>query len=158
MSAPVPPLRVDPGWYWWLIMPQDQKAWAEFRAANRAPAIVVRKVMRGQNETNEIVVFQVKQPIAWTLPVPPMKAPKGAQTNVSDLISGPPPSPHWTVALQEFMDIPLKPFRAVGEATKQTTNALTLLVWGGAAVLLFNLYQGSRVRRAELEASAEDAA
>lgn len=148
MSAALPPRRVEPGWYWWLIMPRDQKAWSAFTALNKG-ALFVRKTMRGQNEINEVAVFEVKTPIAWTLDVPPMRAPKGLRTNLEDLISGPPPSPHWTAALEEILGKPMAKAR-------EASTALSVVLWGGAAILLFNLFQTTRARRAAEVAPALD--
>jgi hypothetical protein len=145
MSA-LPPLRVDPGWYWWLQMPQDAREFATFSSAQRG-ALRVRMVYRGQNETSEILVFQVLQTIAWTLSTPPVRAPKGARTRLDDIISGPAPQPHWTVALQDFADAPGK---KIGEAS----SALSLVLWGGAAILLFNLYRRTKAPPELAEESA----
>jgi hypothetical protein len=149
MSA-LPPLRVDPGWYWWLIMPQDQKDYSAFTAANRGK-MFVRKVFRGQSETNEVIVFEVKEPIAWTLATPPAKARKGFKTELDDLIKGPAPDPHWTVALTDILGKPLEKAREAG-------SALTLVLWGGAAIVLFNLFRATApARAAATEPATEDA-
>lgn len=134
MSA-VPPLRVEAGWYWFLVMPQDVAIYSAFLKAN--PAVRPRKVYRSQGETNEIVVFQVLSPVAWTLATPPSPAPKGFRTELADIIAAPPPSPHWTIPLSEFAEAPFK-------AAKEASSALSLVLWGGAAILLFNLYRSSR--------------
>lgn len=144
MSA-LPPIRVDPGWYWWLQMPQEARELSAFTAANRS--MRVRMVYRGQNETSEIIVFQVLAPIAWTLSTPPVRAPKGARTRLDDIIGSPPPQPHWTVPLQDFLDAPGK---KLGEAS----SALSLVLWGGAAILLFNLYRRTKAPAALEESAA----
>lgn len=149
MSA-LPPLRVDPGWYWWLIMPQDRQDYAAFTAANKGK-MFVRKVFRGQSETNEVIVFEVKQAIAWTLATPPAKARKGFKTELDDLIKGPPPDPHWTVALTDILGKPLEKAREAG-------SALSLLLWGGAAIVLFNVFRSTApAARAEPDLATEDA-
>lgn len=148
MNAALPPLRVDPGWYWWLVMPQDRQAYAAFAAANKGK-VIVRKLMRGQSETNEVIVIEVREPVAWTLATPPKRAPKGIRTELSDLVQGPQPDPHWTVALEEILGAPVRMVREAG-------SALSLLVWGGAALLLFNLFRNTAPRRSD-EPATEDA-
>ena len=148
MSA-LPPLRVDPGWYWWLIMPQDQKDYSAFTAANKGK-MFVRKVMRGASETNEVIVFEVKQALAWTLASPPRKAPKGFKTELNDIIKAPQPDPHWTVALTDILGKPMEKVREAG-------SALSLVLWGGAAIVLLNLFRSTRPHAELAEPATEEA-
>lgn len=131
---------LQPGWYWWLVFPQDAKAWSDFTKANSVAAkgpLRVRKVFRGQHEQNEIPVFEVVgTPLAWTFSTPASKAKKKDKTELDDLIGGPNPSPSLIAAVE---DIAGKPIALV----KQGNDALKLVAIGAGAILLFNLFRNT---------------
>lgn len=131
-----------PGWYWWLVEPRDAKAWGDFVLNNSAAAkgpLRVRMVFRGQNEKTEIPIFEVigGGSLLWTLPTPAMKARKGINTKLSDLIQGPHPSPSLVAAVEDILGKP-------AAAAKEITSGLKLLAIGAGAILLVNLYRNTR--------------
>lgn len=143
MNPALPPLVLAPGWYWWIKSPAEDAAYSAFWSANRL-IMKPRKILRGQSETNELIVFEVLAPLPWTLPGPPSRAPKGQRTELDDIIKGPAPDPHWTVQLGDLLGKPWQPIRDAG-------NAVKVLVFGGAAVLLFNLYQNTKRQEEQRE-------
>jgi hypothetical protein len=139
INTALPPVRLEPGWYWYhversrstlttWIKSEQQKAWEQFSEDNAA-VIKVRKQFAGDTSKAVVYVFELVAPIAWTLPGVPSKAPRKAQTELKDLSS--------SQAVKASPDLQ----QLVAEAGATTGSALKLIVWGGAAVLLFNLFR-----------------
>ena len=84
---------IGPGWFWYFVdWRKDGTAFAAFQKANRGN-FEVRKVFGyPQMPDYSVVVFEVPiEPLEWTLPGYPSPAPKGADTELTDLESGPEP-------------------------------------------------------------------
>ncbi len=139
INTALPPVRLEPGWYWyhvertgtgalaWLKSDQE-KAWDAFAQAH-GDVLKIRKQFAGDTAKAVVFVFELVAPIAWTLPGVPSRAPRKAQTNLSDLSSSP------TVKASPDLQ------QLVIEAGETTVSALQLVLLGGAAVLLFNLFR-----------------
>lgn len=141
MITALPPVRLEPGWYWYHVerASDQEKAWEVFSRAN-IETLKVRKSFAGDTARALVFVFELRQPIAWTLPGVPSKAPRKLATELRDLSS--------SEQVRASPDLAA----LVAEAGSNTSGALTLLVWGGAAVLLFNLFRSTRPREVVEEA------
>lgn len=128
------PSIIFPGWYWYDYELKREAEVLAYLAANRGSMIVRR---RWEGDSVHAMVFEVRQNIRWTIYGLPTKAPKGARTELSDMVSGPPPSPSFTTLVEEMGE-------KVKEGAKSTSTALNVLVWGAVAVVLFNLYSATK--------------
>jgi hypothetical protein len=147
----LPPVRLEPGWYWYHFIRKDvEKEWDAFKAANQG-VLKLRTQFSGDASTPIVeslpnwvpsplsqpppaivVVFELVAPLAWTLPGIPSKAPKKAATTLKDISSS-----------SEVKESPSLQ-KLIADAGGTVTGALSLLLWGGAAVLLFNLFRSTR--------------
>jgi hypothetical protein len=139
INTALPPVRLDPGWYWyhvertgtgklaWLKSDQ-QKAWEKFAEAH-AEVLKIRKQFAGDTSKAIVFVFELTQPIAWTPPGVPSKAPRKAATELKDLSS--------SATVKASPDLT----QLVAEAGGSASSALQLVLWGGAAILLFNFFR-----------------
>lgn len=120
------------GWYWAFLDPgwESSTGWTEFSKKN--PGVKTTKTV-GSLEKGSWVLFNVPgpQPVIWTLPGFPTKAFKGAATEYSDVIDQSQNEPSTASQLEEFL----------GSIGKQLGSAGQVLLWGGVAVLLWQLYQ-----------------
>ena len=81
------PQWVGPGWFWWFVDWQiDGYEYVDFQRRNKGH-FNVRKVIGTEPGVNySVIVFEVPtQPILWTLRGMPMPAPKGIDTELTDL-------------------------------------------------------------------------
>src|SRR5688572_7961365 len=109
INTNLPPVRLEPGWYWYHFIRKDTEAqWDAFKAANSA-TLKLRSSFSGEASTPMttgvfggttpnwvpsvfpepppamVVVFELVGPLSWTLPGIPSKAPKKAKTTLKDL-------------------------------------------------------------------------
>lgn len=138
--------QLEAGWYWWdFAQAMDGDAWVAFTQANRG-VLFTRKTWQGHDRT--AVLFELRQPLRWTLGGLPTKAPRGINTELQDMATAPSPSPGFVVMVEELTGKSFDVFRRTGKAisdtASSTTSALKVLVWGGAAILLFNLFQNTK--------------
>lgn len=125
-----------PGWYWKLLEPAEAGAvWTQF--TRNHPEIRTVKT-RGVGDAiatlkGSWVLFQVtgSEPVRWTLPGLPSKAPKGAATEYEDTVESGEPTPSGTDLLEELL----------GGLHEKLGQAGTVLLWGGTALLLWQLAQ-----------------
>lgn len=164
-NTALPPVRLEPGFYWYHFIRKDtEKQWDAFKVAN-AGVLKLRSSFSGEASSpyfegapnwvpsplpepppSMVVVFELVGPLAWSLPGIPSKAPKKAATTLKDIAS--------SEAVKQSPSLQ----KLVGDAVGHTGSALALLVWGGAAVLLFNLYRSTRPEIArEPEFASEEA-
>jgi len=151
--APVPPVRIEPGWYWYhfLLNGPEQEQWDKFHKDNAA-VLKIRSSFGGDAAPNlafgiptpfkgpppsMVVVFELKEPIAWTLNGLPSKAPKKMATTLADLSTS--EKYQEDPSLADLVD---SAKNAVGSAS----TALKVLLFGGAAILLFNLFRSTAPR------------
>jgi hypothetical protein len=128
----LPPVVLQPGWYWWHFIRSEQlEAWEAFAVANRA-TLKLRKSFPGDTTPASVVVFEVVQPMAWTLSGIPSKAPRKGKTDLSDLADS--EQVKSSPSLQQLVD-------EMGGAVNTIGNVGKVLLWGGAAILLFNLWR-----------------
>lgn len=121
-----------PGWYWTFLAPgwEDSTGWTEF--SRRNPTVKTTKTV-GTTSKGSWVLFQVlgPQPVIWTLPGFPTKAFKGAATEYSDIVDQSQIEPSTESSLSDFLS-------GIG---KQLGTAGQVLLWGGVAILLWQLLQ-----------------
>jgi len=130
----LPPVRLEPGWYWWhYIRSETEAQWAAFHALSLR-TLKIRKTFPGDTSRANVVVFEVLEPIAWTLSGIPSKAPKKGRTELKDLATAPEfkAAPDLAALLAE-----------AGEVGSSASTVGKVLLWGGAAVLLLNLWRWS---------------
>lgn len=133
-AAPLPPLLLRPGWYWWdFDTASEGPAFAAFGAANR-DSFRVRTLWTSQ--PREVVLFEVLKPLNWTLGGKPTRAPKASKTTIGDMAQTPTPSPGFVQAVE---DISGQSYAAVKAAAASIGTVGTVLLWGGAGILLWNL-------------------
>jgi hypothetical protein len=137
-ASNLPPVLLNPGWYsWHFIRSESEKQWETFHAANMA-TLKLRKSFSGDTSRAMVVVFEIVRPLQWPLPGIPSPAPKKGRTTLKDLSTAP---EYNTPDLVEL-------FAELAGSAKQVAGSLggagTLLLWGGAAVLLFQLFRWSQ--------------
>lgn len=138
MAAVMPPLEVQPGWYWYdYDRLRDRGPYEDFLRANKG-SVWQRRVFT--TKVREAVVLQVTRPIHWTIGGKPTPAPRGLLTELSDMAQSPDASPGLLQMLSGAVDGATS---AVGKATSDTSSTLRILLWGGAAILLFNLFRST---------------
>lgn len=134
------------GWYWYHY---DQTTAPRVGAFIRTtPQMRVRVSFRGHTSGNEVIVFEVLAPFRWSLPGYPTVAPKRAKTTIEDIASGPAPAPGVVQLIEEVTG---KSFEAVKGAAGNASTALNLVLFGGAAIVLWNIWRGSNVQTAGVE-------
>ncbi len=146
-ALPIHPRQnLTPGWYHaTLHIKNGEPAAYQAFVANNQGKIVTRKSMREtphtfwpwQNDDPQFdyVIFEVKEPLTWTLPGFPSIAPKGIETSYSDLVQAPPPPKGLLDKLSDFYDIEGKgtgPLATLGKAGN-------VIIWGGTALILLKL-------------------
>jgi len=120
-----------PGWYWAFLSASEASAlWTSFSKAN--PTVKTTKTV-GTSEKGSWVLFQNQgpQPVIWTLPGFPSKAIKGAATEYSDIVDQSQNDPSVEASLSDFL----------ANIGKQLGTAGQVLLWGGVAILLWQLLQ-----------------
>lgn len=136
-----------PGWYWAFLDPgwEDSAGWTDFTHKN--PSIHTQKTV-GSLEKGSWVLFQVqgKQPVIWTLPGYPTKALKGAATEVQDVLDQSQNEPATANQLSDFL-------AGVG---KQLGSAGQVLLWGGVAIVLWQIFQATGGSAARGRGSARE--
>lgn len=136
-ALPFHPRQVmAPGWWWKLLDASEAgAAWTAFTRSH--PAVKTRKtVATGQGtaaEKGSWVLFEVTgtEPVLWTLPGLPSKAPRGAATEYSDIVASPEPEPSGTDLLESAFDNLRAPLVWGGP----------VLLWGGIGLLLWQTAQ-----------------
>jgi len=157
---PTPILQIDPGWYTYDY-PVTSDMLAQLRAMQTKyqGRWFTRTSWNGDagkydKSRHEAILIQVVQSIWWELPRWPVPAPKGAATTLQDIANLPEPSDELIQMIQDITGSAFEYFKQFGKAAKKaventasnTISATTLLIWGGAAVLLYNLYRATNVR------------
>lgn len=120
-----------PGWYWaFLSASEASSVWSAFGRAN--PSVRTTKTV-GTTSKGSWVLFEVKgpQPVIWTLPGYPTKAFKGAATEYADIIDQSQNEPSTENSLSDFLS-------GIG---KQLGTAGQVILWGGVAIVLWQLFQ-----------------
>jgi hypothetical protein len=141
------PLQLEPGWYAY-----DWANSTEMTAKLRAMQVKyqgrwhIQRTWDSAKAKHSVMVFQVKQTIWWEMPGAPIVAPKGSATQLKDLPKiFPEPSTGFIAMIEDITGSAYDFFRDFGKAAKdvgdQTKTAVTVLIWGGAAVLLLNLFR-----------------
>lgn len=135
-------LAVVPGWYWYHYNLSDHAAVQEFLRAHSGQ-VRLRKTFRGPANATEILIFEVVGgPLVWSLPDWPTPAPRKLDTGPGDIAKAAPnASPSLRATLEELVG---KPFEAIRRTAENANTAVNILIFGGAAVLLYNLYQHTR--------------
>ena len=118
------PSMIDVGWWWYWFPPELDARVATWRQAQRS-AVVVRKTFGSASVGATVIVFEVTKRHRWTLPGLPEPAPRGIDTDLSDVAWAIPEPPS---ALR----------RMVESAAKQSWEYLR------------QLYQGTRPPRAPM--------
>jgi hypothetical protein len=154
MPEPTPVLQLDRAWYVY-----DYHVTPEATAQLRAMQIkykgrwLIRKTWEGDagqydHSRHQAILFQVLQVIWWEMPHPPTLAPKGLQTTLQDVANFPEPSDELVQMIQDITGTVFSVFKQIGKSAKDTAtntqSAVTWLIWGGAAVLLFNLFRATK--------------
>mgnify|MGYP001612866490 CR=1 FL=1 len=121
-----------PGWYWSFLDPgwEDSAGWSAFSKQN--PTVKTTKTV-GTTTKGSWVLFQVlgPQPVIWTLPGFPSKAIKGAATEYSDIVDQSQIDPSVESSLSDFL----------GNIGAQLGTAGKVILWGGVAIVLWQLFQ-----------------
>jgi hypothetical protein len=133
-------LGIPRGWYWYDFTAEQKPAVDAFFAERFVDARI-RKTFKGG--ASEIVVFEVVGPnLVWKLPGWPTAAPKKLDTSPADIAkTATNPSPPLVSTLEELIG---KPWAAIKKTADNANTALNILIFGGVAVLLWNLYQSTR--------------
>lgn len=148
-----PAFTIKAGWYWWECPTPQNAMWQNYTARNRG-----RVLTRGtwQTAITTIVLFEVKGAAQWDLPGRPQDAPKKDRTELRDLTLADDPSPGFIALVETTLGAPFEAVRDAARLAKQTAEqfakkaadtakeagtALRVLVWGGAAILLINLFR-----------------
>lgn len=96
-EAPAPsrpsPADIDTGWWWWWFPTSQSDAYQaalakELRRAKRNKTTrrwEVRKTIGGTSLGATVVVFHVREAFRWELPGLPERAPRGIDTDLSDV-------------------------------------------------------------------------
>lgn len=131
-----------PGW-WWLHYDAIEREQVQAFAKQHRVQMLIGKTFTEPKTGGEIIVFQVAvAPLIWTLPRWPTQAPKGLATEPSDIAkSAGTPTPQLRGMLEELLG---KPWDKIKATADSANDALKVLIWGGAAVLLWNLFQHTR--------------
>ena len=138
-------IGIAPGWFWYLYDLAIEPEVRAFTVKNQA-LMRVRKTFRGTMTQTEIMVFEVFRgpALLWTLPGYPEQAPKKFETSPGDIAAKTAnPSPSLRATLEELVG---KPYEAIKRTADNANTAVNILIFGGAAVLLWNLYQHTRTR------------
>jgi hypothetical protein len=137
-------VSVAPGWYWFDFPTEETPQWTAFTRANKG-AIWPRRNWATNGWIAQ--VFQVTRPIVWGMGGRPTVAPRGPATELRDMAKAPDPSPGFVVMVEQLMNMPFEAFRDLGKKVQETANqantALLVLLWGGAAILLLNLFRNT---------------
>lgn len=133
-------LGIARGWYWYDFTAADKPAVDAFFGQHFTEARI-RKTFKGG--ASEIIVFEVVAPnLVWPLSGWPTMAPKKLDTSPADIAkSAANPSPPLVSTLEELIG---KPWAAIKKTADNANTALNILIFGGVAVLLWNLYQSTR--------------
>lgn len=130
---------IRPGWYWYFYLEDESAQVVDFQS-HHAGVMVPRVTFRGDTSEARIVVFEVRSELRWTLKGLPSRAPKGANTTLADLSSGPAPSPAFVELMEELTG---KAWSEAKATAQQANTAVKVLFWGAVAVLLVNLYRST---------------
>jgi hypothetical protein len=132
----LPPIVLQPGWYWHhYVRSRDLASVDAFISLHRGQ-MKVRKIFSGDTSDAQVIVFEVVGgALTWTLSGKPTKAPKGIRTELKDLADGAVSSP----SLKQLLD-------ELGGTGSALSTAAKVVIFGGAAVLLWNLYQATNTK------------
>lgn len=144
-TDPIHPRQwMSPGWYWAFLTPAEAgSVWTAFTKQN--PTVRTRKTVGtgGEERVQDLqwmptpkgswILFEVTGPgpVIWTLSGFPTKALKGGATEYQDVVSFADTPPDTADSLSKFLE-------GIG---KQLGTAGQVLLWGGVAVLLYQLFQ-----------------
>lgn len=143
-NAAHPRQVLQPGsWYWKLLESHEAGAlWSLFTSEN--PSIKTRKTRAiGQGSTagekGAWVLFEVtgSEPVIWTLPGLPSRAPQGPSTEYEDAVYSPITEPSGTELLDQLL----------GGLRTHLAMAGTVVLWGGTGILLWHMAQLTRKAR-----------
>lgn len=157
--------RSSESWYWAYLSqrPEDQPAINEFFLNKYKGTIFIRKTVSPQSSPTDDpfglfpgdkpaswILFEARGPFEWTLPGKPSPAPKGAATESSDImgdeevlpaITSPehPWNKFWGAFWSDGSDG--KPANPILSTWSALGSAGPIVVYGGAAVILFKLWR-----------------
>lgn len=123
-AATAAPFSLPPGWYWFDFADSESAAWTAFTGRYKGK---LRTRRTWSAAARSVVVFQVTESIPWELGGRPTPAPKGIKTSLRDMASAPDPSPGLSAMLEQL--------------TWESSTLFKVLFWGGAAILLINLFR-----------------
>lgn len=122
------PYWVQPGWYWWFLdWSKDGAAYVQFQKEHYG-YFEVRKVLGYAPGGNySVIIFEiVVEPVAWTLPGIPNPAPKGIDTELSDIESAPAPEDFgaWRDYLEQMATQTVDQMKAYDRAFQEWLDGL----------------------------------
>lgn len=160
-DAATPVLTLSPGWYWAYVSQSRDgtAALTAFQKKNKGKVFTTKTVSPGLSTVwdyyfkrdNESqlqpvwILFEVRSPVEWTLAGRPSRASKGAETNITDIagdeevvpaITSPehPWNQFWNGTGEE------SPVNPIMTAWNALGNAGPIVIYGGAAILLWKLF------------------
>lgn len=134
MAAVMSPIQVAPGWYWYdYDRRADGTAYEELLRVNKG-GVWQRKVWT--TAVRAAVLLQVTRAIAWNIGGKPTPAPKGLRTQLADMADGPDPTPG-------VVEMNAQLLNRGAAAVSETGSTFRILLWGGAAILLLNLFRST---------------
>jgi hypothetical protein len=112
----------------------ERPGWEAWLHANAATVVLLKT---WQDEKWVAVLFTVSRNTVWPLAGWPMKPKKGIKTDLNELMREEDASPSLVELGKKLAD-------ALSSAGKSVSNAATLVLWAGAAILLFNLFRATK--------------
>lgn len=144
------PANVRPGWYWYYVHPDTTEAYHAFWQAHRDVLRVRGGFKDDTGSGAQIVVFELLSPgVRWEgLPGLPGPAPRGINTNLSDIAKSEAPQPGLVSLVENLTgkawDDVKAGKKAISDTAKSANTAVNVLVWAGAAILAYNLFVATR--------------
>lgn len=83
-TVPTGGVSLATGWWWGWFTRDEAPAYHAWWQANRA-SVAVRKTFGSPEMGATVVVFEVLEPVRWTLPRRPRPAPRGTDTDLTDV-------------------------------------------------------------------------
>ncbi|MET0410232.1 MAG: hypothetical protein ABW217_03000 [Polyangiaceae bacterium] len=144
------PSQIRPGWYWYYKGPELVTAYSEFAARHR-DVFKPRKTFKDDTGSGaEIVVFEVLSPgLYWNeLPGLPAPARRGINTNLAEVAQSEQPQPGLVALVEDLTGKAWEEVKAgkkaVSDTAKSANSALNVLIWGGVAIIAWNLFTATR--------------
>lgn len=147
-------ITLQPGWYWFGF--DEQRFGAAVNMFRKLNPNYKQRVTASSLKYTLIVFEVVQEPLPWTLPneiMQPQPAPDRGDTSIYNLQPGAFAEPGlieliqkqtgraWDKVTKTFDDMARSAKDAANAAGSQVGNALKLVLWGGAAILLINFFR-----------------